>query len=269
MSYDRAVAHDDVFELQLRSAEGTELSPPGYRSQMVFQLQTPIPLSKGVRRFMLALAGGYIARSITQVNERNRQFVLTIDGTPYTCTLGEGNYNALQLKSEIESKAQAATSQTFDCTYSAVTNKITLSIADTGFSSITLSFVSGASAHQLLGFSEDTHAFALDAGAWSVVSDTVVNVSSTPSVSIMIENMSFSDSLTIAGASSILRKVFFSRGFNSIEVLSSNFIDWKLCSTSSGEINSFIIAFRDSEGRLVNFNSVDWELSLFVRRISA
>lgn len=251
---------DNTYELQLTSDTGVDISN-GKKSHILFNLQNPIKLKRS--RCSVALTGGIIPRSFYAVSSLNDTFIVNVDGVVSTCTITPGSYNAIQLVDEAIKVLDIATGLAWTGAYDIISNKIKF-VVTSAAAAISFTFLGTCS--ELFGFSSGTYDGVEDGGVFTFLSDLVVNVNGVLSVDIRVDGVSFIDALNPQGSTNILKRIYFYSGFNSLEVFQSNgFMDWKTATTSGKSISALGINITDKLGRNIDFNGVDWELSLYVR----
>ena len=106
-------------------------------AHLIWDLSSPIILPEGITA-QVALTNFYIPNSMYIIDDNNNKLVLTVAGVTHTITLTDGNYNANEFDTELETRANAvftaagAGTTVLTVTYSGATNKYTFRIQTGG-----------------------------------------------------------------------------------------------------------------------------------------
>ncbi len=106
-------------------------------AHLIWDLSSPIILPPGVTA-QVALTNFYIPNSMYIIDDNNNKLIITTGGTTHTITLVDGNYNANELDTELETRSNAvfaaagAGTTVLTVTYGGATNKYTFRIQTGG-----------------------------------------------------------------------------------------------------------------------------------------
>lgn len=256
---------DDTFELQLTSDTGTDVSvASGAKAHIMFNLQRIIPLPESV--CAVALTGGVIPRSFFPVSSLNDQFTVTIDGTPYEVNIAHGSYNAYELVTYFVDQMTALSSLPWQGAYDKNNNKMKFIVIDAGYTTVTIDFY--GTTNELFGFTTGSHSADISGGFVTFTSNRAVDVNGNLSADIRIGGLTFVDALSPEGGTNILQRIYFTTPFNGLEIMrNTGYLDWKTAATSGKSVSVIEIIMTDRFGRELNFNGVDWQITIFIRKL--
>lgn len=102
-------------------------------AHLIWDLSSPIILPDGITA-QVALTNFFIPNSMYIIDDNNNKLVITTGGVTYTITLTDGNYNANELDTELETRAAAVfpAGTVLTVTYSGATNRYTFKIQTGG-----------------------------------------------------------------------------------------------------------------------------------------
>jgi len=153
---------DSITQIHIDSLYPDVNMSPTLNTSLRFNLKKTIEYNPRKYKAEMVLLEGYIPRSYYILNPNNDKFKIVYDGTTYDFTLPNGNYNILNVVSAMNTLVNAsAIPTTFTCTYSRITNKMTLKFSNTNVP-ITIDFNYVGTAYIILGFSKDVHSFIAD-----------------------------------------------------------------------------------------------------------
>jgi len=114
--------------------------------------------------------------SYYNVNDNNNTFVVNHTSTDYDITLDNGNYNSVSIITELNSKLDAATGLTWNCSYDSDNGKITYVNTTTEFTLTTNNYN-----YQYLGFNKST---TKSSSSFTLSADNVNNLAGTRYIDI-------------------------------------------------------------------------------------
>ncbi|MHA1381033.1 MAG: hypothetical protein ACTSRG_21915 [Candidatus Helarchaeota archaeon] len=110
-------------------------------------------LGRSIKFKRIKVLDAQIQYDFYNINSNTNTFQIN-DGGVKTITLDLGNYNALELASEIQSKLNAASALTFSVVYNVITGKYTIS--ETGSTVFQLLFTTASDICSVIGFARET-----------------------------------------------------------------------------------------------------------------
>lgn len=192
--------------------------------------------------------------SFYNINSTNNTINFLIGATPYNFTIAIGNYNAYQLRDEINNLISATTLIT--CTYTTIQNKFTFTRAGAN----TFTYVSTSLSQSLLGFNSGNRLSSLVGGNNVLISDNVINLTYTNNIKIAIENITTYnvDSSSNGGVTSVVKII-------PIDVLQNEMLSFNDFGESSYKLKDkflsyFQIKIYDDNNNLIDFNNCNWDL---------
>jgi len=141
---------------------------------------------------------------------RNNAFTLTEDGSDSSITLTPGNYDVLELATEIQTQLNASLiNYTIVVSYSAVTGKLSLTRSLTGSPVVTtMTFTAGTDGHEILGFAEGSTVTIEDT---ALVSDAIISVGNEENLYLHLSpagrNLWYNTSAAGHGFTSVMAKI--------------------------------------------------------------
>jgi len=124
----------------------TRSADQGTSSNCTFVINPPITVSHSNNRFMMGVKMCELPYSFNQLNSDWTTLTINYAGTPKTLTLTVGNYNALQLATELITQIVASglglLSTNFNITYDSTRGKFSFQMVSTGANVMTLNFAS-------------------------------------------------------------------------------------------------------------------------------
>jgi hypothetical protein len=239
--------------LFLRSSEFTT-SLNSTKSNLLFELNTPIAIHPNMD-ILVALESFNFTNSFYTVNNNNRYFFISYNPTGYpyiTITLDKGNYDIDTLVTALNTKMQP---YAFTVTYSSKTMKLTFESAEN------FRFVNPLSnilnAYEMMGF-DDSGSTELSVTA---TSPYVVNLMSIQVLHVVAPN------LNVAAVGVKNKTKYNILGSIHIDSAAGESQSWQNTSGFKYKVNDNVINFMnvliyDQDFNLVDFNGIDWFLSL-------
>ena len=203
-----------------------------------------------IQNAYLSVVHAEIPNSFYILNYTNNQFVL--DGVTYTLT--RGNYNVNTFITMLISLIPA----NFAVTYSSITTKFTMT-KSTG--SFTVNADSTASTvNNIMGLGTSSMTSSLVLGVQTVSFPHCVNFIPLQRINFRSTSFNFGCFNTVDGSSDIFLPLQNNAGQNSI----INYVNQTAQKflIQDRNITSFVINVTDDQGRFVNFNGVDWLMTI-------
>ncbi len=244
---------DNSILLFIRSKEVVQLSD-GLNSNMKINLQAPISRNNALQDIHVQLNSCEIPHSFYNFSSNLNNINLFMDGSS-SLVLTSQHYDIYELIAFI-----TAASFPYSATFDSQTNKITLTNTDTTSHTINFSNDSSQKLATALGFNNvDT---VVGSGA-SLTSQNSVNLNTIHSIFVHT-NLSFSNVITTTEGNlrNIVQKIPVKTMFSEIINYSPTENAQFSSVTNAAEIRSIDISLRDQNDILIDFNQVNYELSL-------
>ena len=244
---------DNSFLLFVRSKEVVQITP-GLNSNMKINLQAGIEKNNALQDIHIQLNSCEIPHSFYNFSSNLNNINLFMDGSS-SLVLTEQHYDIYEMIAFI-----TAASFPYSATFDTQTNKITLSNTDSTSHTINFSNDSSKKLATALGFNNvDT---VIGSGA-SLTSQNSVNLNTIHSIFVHT-NLSFSNVITTTEGNlrNIIQKIPVKTMFSEIINYSPTENAQFSSITNANEIKSLEISLRDQNDILVDFNNVNYEVSL-------
>lgn len=242
------------YHLFLRSSEYTTALNAS-KSNLLFELNQPIVIHPNMD-LLVSLESFNFTNSFYTVNESNRYFFISyqVTGDPYTTiTLDKGNYNIDELVAALNTKLST---QAITVTYNSQTMKLTFESAENSFMFVN-PLTNVLNAYEMMGFGDNGS----DTYSVTLTSPFVVNLMTVQILYIVIPN------LNIAAIGLKNKAKYSILGNVHIESLAGESQTWKNTSGFKYKISDSVVSYinilvYDQDFNLVEFNGVDWFLTL-------
>jgi hypothetical protein len=203
-----------------------------------------------IQNAYLSVVHAEVPNSFYIVNYTNNQFIL--DGVTYTLT--RGNYNVNTFMTMLLTKIPA----NFGITYSNITTLFTMT-KSTG--SFTINAASSSSTiNNVMGLGSSNLTSSLVGGIQTIIMPNVVNFIPLQRINFRSTLFNFGCYNTIDNSSDIFLPLQNNAGQNSI----INYVNQSQTKflVQTRNITSFVINVTDDLGRFINFNGIDWLMTL-------
>jgi hypothetical protein len=171
---------------------------------------------------------------------------MKMGGTTWSVTLTNGNYNGTAFAAHVQSRIQTVTSELVTVTYSAVTDKLTI----TAPNAMSILFDVNNSAHTLMGFGTTTYSLPM---ATAVPGPNIVNLDGDPYVLLKILGYSTISCKEISG--DVFAKIKFNSDDHPFVANTFVFVTPKM-------IERLHIQFVRPNGELYDFNGKEHSFSI-------
>jgi hypothetical protein len=221
-----------------------------YCSSIQIQLPDLAFHHDNIQNAYLSVIHAEVPNSFYILNYTNNQFVL--DGVTYTLTRGNYNVNTFM------TMLLAAIPANFGITYSSITTKFTMT-KSTG--SFTINAASTASTiNSVMGLGSANITSSIVGSIQTIIMPNVCNFIPLQRINFRATLLNFGCYNSVDGSSDIFLPLQNNAGQNSI----INYVNQAHTQflVQSRNITSFVINVTDDKGRYINFNGVDWLMTL-------
>lgn len=244
---------DNSYLLFIRSKEVEQITT-NFNSNMKINLEASISRNNALQDIHLQLSSCEIPVTFYNFSSNLNNIKLYLDGSS-SLVLTEQHYDIYDLIDEI-TNASFPYSATFDDKK----NKVTLTNTDSTSHTINFSQEDSRNLAKALGFNREDQV--VGSGA-SITSDDVINLNTIHSIFVHT-NLPVSNVITTTNNNyrNIIQKIPITKPFG--DIINYNPYQSSLFSTiiNTNEINNFTLSLRDQNDNLIQFNDVNYEISL-------
>lgn len=225
-------------------------------SSVLFPFRDILKKDDDILYVSCALLSCEIPVSFYNININNQILIYTINGIEYTLIVSEGNYNAISFMNAFTSQFNADThGHTISISFNKITGKLTitktLGIYDIIFKS------SGSSMYEVLGLLEDVDYTITTA----LTAPYMLNLLGVKKLKIFSNSISLQNYDSNGHTSgSLLQTISVDVPSYSLLVYQNNHL--ALSRVLNKTINEIHIEIRDENHKLIDFNSVFWDLTI-------
>jgi hypothetical protein len=239
--------------VHIRSKDTTQLTA-GYNSHFKFLLEDPIKINQG-EQINITMSSGEFPYSFYNVSSDVNNRGIIIDDGGIEFNFGEGNYSIYELRDTINA---ATSSIKFSATFDVKTMKLTLTNTDTVSHTINWG---QSTAAKMMGFDDNPDNNDVVAAGNSTTSDFVVNMCSVHSLMVRSNIATGNVQSTTHSNSTILQKISIDQnGFGMIYLNQDDYRTTNI--TQQPQIDQIEIKITDQNNNLIQFNNVNYEMSL-------
>ena len=261
--------HTHQWIIHIRSKECATQTAGGLNSALSISLKTPIERIPG-HEFQISLSSAEIPFSWYNISSRLSSNEIIVSGSPLgvspSLTLTEGNYDIFELVDTINA-ANAANQFPFSVVYNTNTNKVTLTNTTVNTRKLNFSQKEFQGLAKMLGFDPENDSPDIPQNQ-TITSSGGVNMRPIHSL-FMHSNLAASNVITTldGGIVNIIDKIPLD-DVNPMENITYNYYDTAPFNSiiTVPEVRDFDISLRDQNGNLVDFNGINYELSLLVEQ---
>ena len=233
--------------VHIRSKDANQLSS-GYNSHFKFILEDPIKINQG-EQINITMSSGEFPYSFYNISSDVANNTIVYD-TSSTYTIPDGNYSIYDLRDDITDNMP-----NFTATFDLKTMKLTLTNTDS--SPHTINWTS-STATKMMGFADGDDVVS---ASGTTTSDYVINMCSVHSLMIRSNLATGNVQSTTHSNSTILQKV--SIDTNGFQMVYLNQDDYRTTNiTQQPQIDEIELKITDQNNNLIQFNNVNFELSL-------
>lgn len=241
--------------VHIRSKDATQLKA-GYNSHFRFILEDPIKINQG-EQINITMSSGEFPYSFYNVSTDVKNTGIMVDSGGLEFNFGNGNYSIYELRDTINTANTAGTFP-FSATFDIKTMKLTLTNTDS--SSHTINWGQSTSA-KMMGFDDNPDNDDVVGAGNSTTSDFVVNMCSVHSLMVRSNLATGNVQSTTHSNSTILQKVSIDQ--NGFSMIYLNQDDYRTTNvTQQPQIDQIELKITDQNNNLIQFNNVNFELSL-------
>ena len=238
--------------VHIRSKDCQQLTS-GFNSHFRFILQDPVKINNG-EQINITVSSGEFPYSFYNVSSDVKNTGIIVDDGGTEFNFGNGNYSIYDIRDTITSNTAFKFSATFDIK----TMKLTLTNTDS--SSHTINWGQSTAA-KMLGFDDNPDNDDVVAAGASTTSDFVVNMCSVHSLMVRSNLATGNVQSTTHSNSTILQKISIDQ--NGFSMIYLNQDDYRTTNiTQSPQIDEIELKITDQNSNLIQFNNVNFELSL-------
>ncbi len=238
--------------VHIRSKDATQLSA-GYNSHFKFILEDPVKINQG-EQINITMSSGEFPYSFYNVSTDVKNTGIIVDDGGLEFNFGNGNYSIYDVRDVIT----ASTAFKFSATFDVKTMKLTLTNTDSSPHTINWG---QSTAAKMLGFDDNPDNDDVVAAGASTTSDFVVNLCSVHSLMIRSNLATGNVQSTTHSNSTILQKVSIDQ--NGFAMIYLNQDDYRTTNiTQQPQIDQIEIKITDQNNNLIQFNNVNYEMSL-------
>ena len=239
--------------VHIRSKDTTQLTA-GYNSHFKFLLEDPIKINQG-EQINITMSSGEFPYSFYNVSSDVNNRGIIIDDGGIEFNFGEGNYSIYELRDVINASSSALK---FSATFDVRTMKLTLTNTDTVSHTINWG---QSTAAKMMGFDDNPDNDDVVAAGNSTTSDFVVNMCSVHSLMVRSNIATGNVQSTTHSNSTILQKISIDQnGFGMIYLNQDDYRTTNI--TQQPQIDQIEIKITDQNNNLIQFNNVNYEMSL-------
>jgi len=239
--------------VHIRSKDTTQLTA-GYNSHFKFILEDPIKINQG-EQINITMSSGEFPYSFYNVSSDVNNRGIIIDDGGIEFNFGEGNYSIYELRDVINASSSALK---FSATFDVRTMKLTLTNTDTVSHTINWG---QSTAAKMMGFDDNPDNNDVVAAGNSTTSDFVVNMCSVHSLMVRSNIATGNVQSTTHSNSTILQKISIDQnGFGMIYLNQDDYRTTNI--TQQPQIDQIEIKITDQNNNLIQFNNVNYEMSL-------
>ena len=239
--------------VHIRSKDTTQLTA-GYNSHFKFLLEDPIKINQG-EQINITMSSGEFPYSFYNVSSDVNNRGIIIDDGGIEFNFGEGNYSIYELRDVINASSSALK---FSATFDVRTMKLTLTNTDTVSHTINWG---QSTAAKMMGFDDNPDNNDVVAAGNSTTSDFVVNMCSVHSLMVRSNIATGNVQSTTHSNSTILQKISIDQnGFGMIYLNQDDYRTTNI--TQQPQIDQIEIKITDQNNNLIQFNNVNYEMSL-------
>jgi len=239
--------------VHIRSKDATQLTA-GYNSHFKFLLEDPIKINQG-EQINITMSSGEFPYSFYNVSSDVNNRGIIIDDGGIEFNFGNGNYSIYELRDVINASSGALK---FSATFDVRTMKLTLTNTDTVSHTINWG---QSTAAKMMGFDNNPDNDDVVAAGNSTTSDFVVNMCSVHSLMVRSNIATGNVQSTTHSNSTILQKISIDQ--NGFAMIYLNQDDYRTTNiTQQPQIDQIEIKITDQNNNLIQFNNVNYEMSL-------
>ena len=233
--------------VHIRSKDANQLSS-GFNSHFKFVLEDPIKINQG-EQINITMSSGEFPYSFYNISSDVQNNTIVYD-TSSTYTIADGNYSIYDLRDDITDNMP-----NFTATFDIKTMKLTLTNTDS--SPHTINWTS-STATKMMGFIDGDDVVS---ASGTTSSDYVVNMCSVHSLMIRSNLATGNVQSTTHSNSTILQKVSIDQ--NGFAMIYLNQDDYRTTNiTQQPQVDEIELKITDQNNNLIQFNNVNFELSL-------
>ena len=239
--------------VHIRSKAAPQLTA-GYNSHFKFLLEDPIKINQG-EQINITMSSGEFPYSFYNVSSDVNNRGIIIDDGGIEFNFGNGNYSIYELRDVINASSGALK---FSATFDVRTMKLTLTNTDTVSHTINWG---QSTAAKMMGFDNNPDNDDVVAAGNSTTSDFVVNMCSVHSLMVRSNIATGNVQSTTHSNSTILQKISIDQ--NGFAMIYLNQDDYRTTNiTQQPQIDQIEIKITDQNNNLIQFNNVNYEMSL-------
>jgi len=241
--------------LTLSSLNATQ-NNGSFLSDVVFNFRGLIKEDSDIQDVKISIQNAQIPNSFYTINVYNNILILDYNSITYTFTITQGNYNSLNLITEITAKfaLQGITDITI------VTSAITGCMTFTRALSLDFSILSTGTINQVLGFTPTTTNTSSSGVLTAPFPLNLLGLLKLKIASFEIQTQSYDSS--VASNLNILATIPIESGSFGL-ILYNNFANLQSI-INNKTLDGFDLQIYGDDGRLVDFNGINWNISLIL-----
>jgi len=241
--------------LTLSSLNATQ-NNGSFLSDVFFNFRGLIKEDTDIQDVKISIQNAQIPNSFYTINVYNNILILDYDTIFYTFTITQGNYNSLNLITEIKARFALQGINDINLVTSAITGCITFTRAG----SLDFSIMSGGTINQVLGFELNTNYTSSLGVLTAPFPLNLLGLLKLKIASFEIQTQSYDSS--VASNLNILATIPIESGSFGL-ILYNNFANLQSI-INNKTLDGFDLQIYGDDGRLVDFNGINWNISLIL-----
>lgn len=227
-----------------------------FLSDVFFNFRGLIKEDTDIQDIKISIQNAQIPNSFYTINVYNNILILDYDSIFYTFTITQGNYNSLNLITEIKARFALQGINDINLITSAITGCITFTRAG----SLNFSIMSGGTINQVLGFEPNTNYTSSLGVLTAPFPLNLLGLLKLKIASFEIQTQSYDSS--VESNLNILATIPIESGSFGL-ILYNNFSNLQSI-INNKTLDGFDLQIYGDDGRLVDFNGINWNISLIL-----